>query len=74
MRRLLRLFASAGLIIFASGCATRTVALDTQADVVRLGPGVRGKVYVWKDPTGWTLTGPVHLPEGWYAGPGPRYK
>jgi len=45
--------------------------IDSHADVVRLGPGVRGKVYVWRDGA-WTLTGKVTLPEGWYAGPGPK--
>jgi hypothetical protein len=47
------------------------VVLDSQADVVRLGPDVRGKVYVWQAGC-WTLTRKVTLPEGWYAGPGPR--
>lgn len=43
--------------------------LDRQSDVVRIGPGMRGKVYVWRD-GGWVLSGKVTLPEGWYAGPG----
>lgn len=69
MRKLLTVFASVGLLTFASGCATRTVVIDASHDVVRIGPGVKGKVYVWRDGA-WTLTGKVTLPEGWYAGPG----
>ena len=70
MRTLLSLCASVGLLTCAAGCATRAVVLDSQADVVRLGKGVRGQVYIWQDGC-WTLTGKVTLPEGWYAGPGP---
>lgn len=70
MLKRLTTFASLGLAICATSCAARTVVLDSQADVVRLGPGVRGKVYVWQA-GGWTLTRKVTLPEGWYAGPGP---
>ena len=73
MQTLLKLFAIAGMLICASACQTRTVILDSQADVVRLGPGVRGKVYVWDQNTkAWTLSGKVTLPEGWYAGPPPK--
>lgn len=50
---------------------TRTVVIDSSSDVVRLGPGVRGPVYVLKDGA-WVRTGKVTLPEGWYAGPGPK--
>lgn len=74
MFRRLRALEIAGLLICAtswSGCATRTVVLDRQSDVVRIGPGMRGKVYVWRD-GGWVLSGKVTLPEGWYAGPGPE--
>lgn len=49
------------------------MVLDSQVDVVRLGPGVRGKVFIWQGGA-WTLTRPVTLPEGWYAGPGPKFK
>lgn len=71
MRTLLNLSASLGLLICATSCATKTVALDSQADVVRLGPDVRGKVFIWQNGA-WTLSGKVTLPEGWYAGPGPK--
>lgn len=74
MFRRLRALEIVGLLICVtawSGCATRTVVLDRQSDVVRIGPGMRGKVYVWRD-GGWVLRGKVTLPEGWYAGPGPN--
>lgn len=71
MRKLLQLCALAGIGIWLTSCATRTVVLDRQNSVVRLGPDVRGHVYVW-DQGAWTRTGKVTLPEGWYAGPGPR--
>ena len=67
----LTLCVAAGLIVSASGCATKTVVIDSRADVVRIGPNVRGKVYVWRDGS-WTLTGKVTLPEGWFAGPPPE--
>lgn len=70
-RTLLKIFACAGLLICATGCQTRTVILDRNSDVVRIGPKMRGKVYVWQNGA-WTLTGKVTLPEGWYAGPGPK--
>lgn len=44
--------------------------IDPRADIVRLGPDVRGSVYVMQNGR-WTLTGKTRLPEGWYAGPGP---
>jgi hypothetical protein len=44
------------------------VLIDSQSDIVRLGKGVRGPVYVWRDGQ-WQLSGKVTLPEGWYAGP-----
>ena len=51
-------------------CATRTVVLDSQSDIVRLGPDVTGRVYVWSaERQDWELAGRTHLPEGWYAGP-----
>ena len=60
------------LLLF-SGCgSTRVVFVDTQADLVRLGPDVSGKVYVLKNGE-WTLSKKkVKLPEGWYAGGLPK--
>jgi hypothetical protein len=61
----------AALICLAMcGCATRTVVLDSSHDIVRLGADVRGHIYVWNaGHHAWELTGPVTLPEGWFAGP-----
>jgi len=70
MRKLPPVFALVGMLIFAPGCATRTILLDTSADVVRLGPGCVGRVYVLQGGE-WKLSGKTKLPEGWYAGPGP---
>gem|GEM_PF-2905673 len=74
-----KMSAALGRIIFASawligsaGCATRTVIIDSTQDVVRLGEDVRGHVYVWR-PGGWERVGPVKLPQGWWAGPGPDW-
>jgi len=71
MQKRLKIFASVGLVTFATSCATRTILLDSNADVVRIGPNVTGKVYVWQSGE-WKLTGKTKLPEGWYAGPGPK--
>lgn len=59
------------MILWLPGCATKTVVIDSRADVVRLGPDVRGSVYLWQAGQ-WVKTGKVHLPEGWYAGPPPQ--
>ena len=60
-------------LMLLSGCgSTRVVFVDTQADLIRLGPDVTGRVYVLKDGE-WTLSKKkVRLPEGWYAGGIPR--
>lgn len=71
MRTHLKLLGIVGLLICASGCATRVVILDSNADVVRLGSNVRGDVYIWQSGS-WVKTGTTHLPEGWYAGPPPK--
>jgi hypothetical protein len=44
--------------------------MDPRIDVVRIGPNVVGRVYVYSDGK-WILTDKIKLPEGWYAGPGP---
>ena len=60
-------------LMLLSGCgSTRVVFVDTQADLIRLGPDVTGRVYVLKDGE-WTLSKKkVRLPEGWYAGGIPK--
>lgn len=42
--------------------------VKTDADIVRIGPNVSGKIYFRKDGE-WILSkNKVKLPEGWYAG------
>lgn len=69
MPRRLKPFALAGLLICATGCATRTVVLDSQSDVVRLDK-VSGTVFFYRAGE-WVKSGKVKLPAGWWAGPGP---
>ena len=54
---------------FFMGCgSTKVVFVDTQSQMVRIGPDVTGKVYVLKDGQ-WVLSkNKMKLPEGWYAG------
>ena len=55
--------------LFLLGCgSTRVVFVDTQSNLVRIGPNVEGKIYVLKNGE-WVLSkNKVKLPEGWYAG------
>lgn len=71
MQTRLKVFALAGLLIWLNGCATRTVVIDSQSDVVRIGKGVKGPGYIWKTGT-WVKVRRIEYPEGWYAGPGPK--
>ncbi len=59
--------------LFLLGCgSTRVVFVDTQSNLVRIGPNVEGKVYVLKNGE-WVLSkNKMKLPEGWYAGGIPR--
>lgn len=58
----------APVIVFASGCGTRTV-LVPESSPVRIGPDVRGRCYVFMDGE-WRLSPrPVDIPEGWYLVP-----
>lgn len=59
-----------GLLACLIGCATKTVIIDTSKDVVRLGPDVKGHIYLFRNGA-WVPTGSVTLPWGWYAGPPP---
>ena len=69
MPKMLQMF----LLIFASGLmigcgSTRVVFVDRDADLVRVGKGVKGKVYFW-DGENWTLSAnKVELPEGAFVG------
>ena len=55
--------------LFLLGCgSTRVVFVDTQSNLVRIGPNVEGKIYVLKNGE-WILSkNKVKLPEGGYAG------
>ena len=55
--------------MFLLGCgSTKVVFVDTQANLVRIGPDVSGKVYIQKNGE-WVLSkNKVKLREGWYAG------
>ncbi|MGA1225393.1 MAG: hypothetical protein ACO31E_12610 [Phycisphaerales bacterium] len=53
----------------ATGCGGTRVSLFGSDAIVRAGPDVRGKVYVWTGEA-WELSGnSVQVPEGWYIGP-----
>ena len=61
------------LAILLVGCgSTRVVFVDTQSNLVRIGPNVEGRIYVLKGGE-WVLSkNKVRLPEGWYAGGLPK--
>jgi hypothetical protein len=55
-------------LLFALGCAGPRVVMVPDGEIVRIGPGVKGRVYVW-DGSAWELSrNAVAIPEGWYAG------
>ena len=61
------LLISATTILMGCG-STKVVFVDTQSQMVRIGPNVSGKVYVLKNGE-WVLSkNNMQLPEGWYAG------
>ena len=71
MKTILTLLISSLLLV---GCgSTRVVFVDTQADLVRIGPDFpAGKVYILKNGQ-WVLSkNKIKLPEGWYAGGLPK--
>ncbi len=69
----LKILATITLLISTIGCgSTRVVFVDTQADLIRIGPDVEGRVYVLKNGE-WVLSkNKMKIPEGWYAGGIPR--
>jgi len=73
MKNLTKILTTLSLSFLLIGCgSTRVVFVDTQADLVRIGPNVEGKIYVLKNGE-WVLSkNKVKLPEGWYAGGIPR--
>ena len=66
MKKILILSLSSLLLV---GCgSTRVVFVDPEANLVRIGPDVSGRVYIQKNGE-WVLSkNKVKLPEGWYAG------
>lgn len=70
---MMKTLAILSLSLLLVGCgSTRVVFVDTQADLIRIGPNVEGKVYVLKNGE-WVLSkNKIKLPEGWYAGGIPR--
>ena len=68
MNHLKILVATVSLFLLVGCGSTRVVFVDTQSNLIRLGPNVEGRVYVLKNGE-WTLSkNKVKLPEGWYAG------
>ncbi len=73
MKTIIKTAAILSLAFLFLGCgSTRVVFVDTDADLVRLGPGVSGRVYTLINGE-WILSkNKVDLPEGWYAGGIPK--
>ena len=68
MKVLKTLLAISAVAIFMGCGSTKVVFVDTQSQMVRIGPNVTGKVYVLKNGE-WVLSkNNMQLPEGWYAG------
>ena len=67
--KLLKILITTIFLTSIIGCgSTRVVFVDTQADLVRIGPDVTGRCYILKNGE-WILSkNKVKLPEGWYAG------
>jgi len=69
--RLLRKFAKLLTLLFVgnivTGCGTTRAVFIKDGDLIRIGPNVKGRVYILKNGE-WLLTKPIKLPEGWYAG------
>ena len=69
MHKMLLKFLLISVSVLMIGCGTtRVVFVDRQADLVRVGPSIKGKVYWW-DGEQWTLSAnKVELHEGAYIG------
>ena len=73
MTKLLKMLTAIMLLTSVVGCgSTRVVFVDTQSDLVRIGPNVTGRIYTMVNGQ-WVLSkNKVELPEGWYAGGIPK--
>ena len=71
MLRRITILSVAQVLAFASGCGPRTV-LVRESSPIRIGPEVKGRVYV-REGNEWTLSANcVEIPEGFYLVP-PSY-
>ncbi len=71
MLRRITILSVAQVLAFASGCGPRTI-LVPESSPVRIGPNVKGRVYV-REGNEWTLSANyVEIPEGFYLVP-PSY-
>jgi hypothetical protein len=71
MLRRITILSVAQVLAFAIGCGPRTV-LVPESSPVRIGPNVKGRVYV-REGNEWTLSAnDVAIPEGFYLVP-PSY-
>ena len=79
--RSLIIFASVGMIsLMTTGCLNlglgggRVVFVDSDSEMVRLGPDVEGHIYYYDEGEWVRSKNKVKLPEGWYAGGVPSKK
>ena len=57
------------VLVLSLGCGGTKVLLPQSGALVRSGPDVSGKVYMW-DGSQWVLSAnKVRIPEGWFIGP-----
>ena len=71
MLRRMMMLCAVQVLVFANGCGPRTV-LVPESSPVRIGPNVKGRVYV-REGNEWTLSSNcVEIPEGFYLVP-PSY-
>lgn len=73
MQTLRKIFATSSAVLLLNGCATRTTTvIDTSSDWVRLARPVQAKVETYQGNGVWAEAGTMTLPQGWFAGPGPK--
>jgi hypothetical protein len=57
------------VLVLSLGCGGTKVLLPQSGTLIRSGPDVSGKVYMW-DGSQWVLSAnKVRIPEGWFIGP-----
>jgi len=71
-RLILSLFLIGSVTIGMTSCGTTRAVLVPPGDLIRIGPDVEGRIYLW-DGSQWVLSdNEVEIPEGWVAGPPPK--